>query len=1214
MDSQNIVEYIKKKYPKVVFEPVVFQQKKALGFIVSDNKLLIGYINSRGIMCKLVEPIDLSHFVKQNISIQDILKSLPVIHGFTENDRSNLLALFKTSTVESVDTYKTQCQNTITQLQTQLVDLQKTTDTLTQNLQKQTSDLQSEKSDSQKQIASLQSQTSDLQSEKSDLQTKNTNLQKDIDRLTQTLKQLELSQKDVSKTADEASQHDKDLIAHLQSQIADMETKYVSSQSLHATQIKQLEQTVSELQKLNDELSTDLKVLPEMITKREHNQIVNALQKRVDDLQKRVDDLHSENETIKVENKKLKDEYKTYYDSQSNEVVSIRKRYEDKISKIQAEYSRLQRDLDECKNQLVNNKDAVIEGINKYKTEMQEFIKNKDLQIADLQSIHTQNTEERKRLTDQLNSLLERERKYIADLDELKLYKRLPQDWTDIDKKRQEFAMLQTNIKEITDELKLVKEELSRSQMQSTLLEGYNTRCKDKILNEKQQIIDSIKQYNAKWGEWAETIQRDAKGYKLKLLKELRTIQNNLQKVFSTQTENVALSNTTIKRLKQNIADIETELKRTINDQIIQLSAKEERIAAQDEQIKRLVSNENAIKTQFTETITDLENTVTTRESEIQDAKKQISELQTALKRSLADVDTLLKQNQDTKIDSKINYDDCYTTLKNFVSLNNIFYRKQTVIRKLDDIINNNLDTFSKLDSTFKNRIRADFNQVKTEITNHITFLNLKDYINSPNLGYLKIPATRDRVPESFCTELANLLEYWNTNKTQYRQQDRILSNIYEDLAGVARIYIRIKPDVNGAKGTVSIETIKNEKQRSVVLDCKGADRRVYGDFYGVFDETFTNLDIFTGVQPTLSDSLKVDLDTVIEGDSISPGLYHNFRQLQDGYSIVMFGYGNSGSGKTFTLLGSKESPGVLHYGLANLQNVETIRIKYLFEQYYNRINFNNRQISGAIHNLIGKISQLQNVSKDEISQFAKVIPSYIDTNNLRIEDLYVLTGIIDKYRIDRGRIKRTPNNNVSSRSHLFFVFEISFKDGKTGYLTIVDMGGRESPVSIFNMFIDTNVTKLQSVMAPPPVGGVGNIQKTIRSDFSNEYTAEAVFDILREGFYTNETLNHLIYYLNKKNGKKIDTPRQSVDERTNVVYKIDHYFVQPKDEETRIDTVNNCLTIPILKFLDTISNKRSEGSEWKPTKFVMIGCVRQEQNYCEQTVETMNLLQHLLY
>ena len=42
----NLVDYIKKNYPKVIFTPFKFKQSRALAFIISDNKLVIGYINA----------------------------------------------------------------------------------------------------------------------------------------------------------------------------------------------------------------------------------------------------------------------------------------------------------------------------------------------------------------------------------------------------------------------------------------------------------------------------------------------------------------------------------------------------------------------------------------------------------------------------------------------------------------------------------------------------------------------------------------------------------------------------------------------------------------------------------------------------------------------------------------------------------------------------------------------------------------------------------------------------------------------------------------------------------------------------------------------------------------------------------------------------------------------------------------------------------------
>ena len=74
-------------------------------------------------------------------------------------------------------------------------------------------------------------------------------------------------------------------------------------------------------------------------------------------------------------------------------------------------------------------------------------------------------------------------------------------------------------------------------------------------------------------------------------------------------------------------------------------------------------------------------------------------------------------------------------------------------------------------------------------------------------------------------------------------------------------------------------------------------------------------------------------------------------------------------------------------------------------------------------------------------------------------------------------------------------------------------MAGRESPVDIFNTFIDTNKTSLASVMAPPPVGGVTNIAANVKEEYKSVYSPEFILDVLNEGFYVNENINHLIYY-----------------------------------------------------------------------------------------------------
>ena len=51
---------------------------------------------------------------------------------------------------------------------------------------------------------------------------------------------------------------------------------------------------------------------------------------------------------------------------------------------------------------------------------------------------------------------------------------------------------------------------------------------------------------------------------------------------------------------------------------------------------------------------------------------------------------------------------------------------------------------------------------------------------------------------------------------------------------------------------------------------------------------------------------------------------------------------------------------------------------------------------------------------------------------------------------------------------------------------------------------------------------------------------------------------------------------------------------------------------IPILKFLDNLSNKNKKQDEWLPTKFITICNIRQEEKYCEQTFKTLEFAQSI--
>lgn len=1010
MNSASIIEYIKTNYPKVVFNPVKLAYKNALGFIVTGDKLILGYITKTGTLCKLVEPLDLSQLT--NKRMEDVIKKIPIVQGFTEKDKERLLRIFQNQ-----------------QVQVETIPLE------------------------------------------------------------------------------------------------------------------------------------------------EHKGLLRELQKTIDSAQDEVA------------------KYKVLYDSNTQQSIVVHQQQQDKIDIVQKQYMESQKDLDNCKRTLVEEKESITTGIEQYKQQMETFLKSKDLKIEELESVYNKAVQEREEMIQKLNELITREE---SNLQQMSNNSDMLSDYNvKLDDKEKEVQKLKETIGIITDSLNNLKEEFSKSKLKEAVLEGNQNRCIQTVLQDKESIINKIKEYNNKWMTWSDTIESSFNTYRKKLLSELKLVDSRLQDLMRNREAKDQLEKTEYDKLKQNVKDIERELRKVISDQLEQLNLR-------DEQIRMLQTTGSGfiVQGQNDDDVSD--------DLMMQEKDAEIKRLRDELE----NVRKLLTENNNTKVDKVIDYDNCYNIIQNFFALNNIFYRKQEIIKKLDEIIYNNIGSFNQLNDAMKQNVKDKFEKVKVEIRNHITFLDLEKYINSPNFQYLKSKSTRNKVSEDFCTQLTNILDYWNENVKNYREQDIILTNIYEDLSGAVRVYIRIKPllGIDQKSKSVTMKEVSNKKQKAVNLTCpsKSIDQ-TFGEFFGVFDETYGNEDLYTGIERTPPEinqpgSLEINVDSIIESsESVSPGLYNVFRQVEDGYSIVIFGYGLSGSGKSFTLLGTKGVPGIIHYGLVNLQGVKNIKLKYLFEQYYSAVDVNFAKVRGKIHNLVREVPQMREYSKNENEDFKESIPLAIDLENLKVEDLYALTEAIEKYRFQKKRIKATPNNDVSSRSHLFFVFEVTFDTGKVGYITIVDTAGRESPIDIFNTFLDSSNTTLASVMSPPPVGGPGIVAKYLKTKI---YDPENVFNILKEGFFINETINHMIYYFNKKNYKKTKIVMQPENASK---YGASKYYVNPVNEETTINKSNNALTIPIMRFLDTLSNKNKSDVDYKPTKFIMICNVRQEEKYCDQTVETLS-------
>jgi hypothetical protein len=964
--NTRIEDLIRKKYNRIIFNPIKlpnYGKSNAIGFVVTDNKLVIGFIKKDGTLCKLLNPIDLGTLTNENLV--DIIKKIPIVTGFTEIDKQNLLKLFEHASV---------------------------------------------------------------------LYTKD----KEITRI---LKEY-----------------------------------------------------------LNDP---------------------------------------------------TKNEYIIKYNDLSQNFLLIKKEKEELFLQLQQKLNEQQN----CNKKIIEEKQIIISKINQYKNSVTQFLNDKSLDIKEI----------KQRLI-LVREKLNKEQEIMSKI---------------MENMSNQDPQLKDNILEILNQLKNLNEELNSKKMEIEVLKQYKNNCGQKIIQDKEQIIQAIKNYKEQWMNWLNNTNTQRKILINQLKKDYTIVNQKFQEILKENN----LKDSEIRKLKDSLMSLQNTIDYTTNDQLI------------------------AINTKHAE---EIEN----YKKEIERQKQEIIQLNN----DLNTVRELLQKNIETKIPIVTDYTDCKKVAYVFRKVNNQIMRKKEVIQLLKNkilpkyrnitaqYISLEENTPNIIPNSILDQIEQEIDIIEQRLNNHISFFDLEKYNIESKINILENPAVKSSTElDEFCQRLNDINFYWSQNENDFLQDDIKLTNIYEDLSGAVRVYVKIRPNEEN-----TIRVIDPNNPRSLEVDCPSPqDRQIFSNFYGVFDPTFTNKEIFTGFK---DDEINLGFEQLqIPNLDTSPGnigLYNSFRQVENGYSIIIFGYGLSGSGKTRTLFGNnrENEPGLIHYALSNLDNVQSISIKNIFEQYYSRQNVQEGYLTGQIVNLLGKIPPIYT------GQNTYNIPQNFETQEFDLEayknislseltnQLEGLTNIIEKHRIQKGRIKQTPNNPTSSRSHLFIVFKIYFTSGKTGYLTFVDMAGRESPVDIYETFFNPGKYSLASFMLNARISKqIPLLQQLIYPNFA-DFDVSYIYNMLEEGFFINETINHLTYFFQQKNNKKIDAKKQlkGLDS-----YSVSRFFVSPSEEQKgNINTSKNCLMIPILQYLD---NQGKSANEFKPTKFIMMCNVRQEPRYCKQIIETLN-------
>jgi hypothetical protein len=527
------------------------------------------------------------------------------------------------------------------------------------------------------------------------------------------------------------------------------------------------------------------------------------------------------------------------------------------------------------------------------------------------------------------------------------------------------------------------------------------------------------------------------------------------------------------------------------------------------------------------------------------------------------------------------------------------------------------------------------------------------------------------------CTDVLSIQPHVKGIYDKMQGMDTMLSNMFEDSAGAVRVYVRIRP-FNKALAT-TVKPVLQKQGKSITYTgttCSpNLPLKTYGRFFGVIPDSFKNIDVFTGCGGT---TVTADGTFHVLGHDLSPqeigrkgvegtagmcciagdssGMCRSINQIKDGYHIVLFGYGYSGSGKTLTLLGDPVTgePGLAHMALGNLP-YKDVQLKSIFELTYGKIDFRSKTFnSGKVLDLFIRGERtVKNLPTEMFenhgAEFDKVLAKYmgdarentanpLKTRSLKMQDMFALRRALDELRIQNGRIRPTPNNPQSSRSHLFITIEFQFEEGGKGYLTLIDMGGRESPTDILDMFLDKSPNQpwqitsmlLDARLTPTYIhphrfkitddsiswmidkDRYGNnpayraqIDSFINSLDATSHDITRVIGVVKESVFINETVNQLMYFFKERQvtpGQMVDVKemKMPLDEKNNPYDPMKFLMGKPTATEK----------MGMYRILGQLEKMYS-----KPSKFVMICNVRQESSpvkFCQSTRDTLEFAQSI--
>lgn len=260
--------------------------------------------------------------------------------------------------------------------------------------------------------------------------------------------------------------------------------------------------------------------------------------------------------------------------------------------------------------------------------------------------------------------------------------------------------------------------------------------------------------------------------------------------------------------------------------------------------------------------------------------------------------------------------------------------------------------------------------------------------------------------------------------KTKFVEESKERKQFYNkllELKGNIRVFCRCRPlsAQEVLEGAVSVAEFDSAKDCEIRIRANGAPKKVF-KFDSVFTPEDDQVDVFADTAPVVVSVL-------------------------DGYNVCIFAYGQTGTGKTFTMEGTEENRGVNYRTLEELFRVANERKgQFKYDISVSVLEVYNEQI----RDLLASPQPGQTVKKLEIKQMAEGIHHVPGLVEAQVHSMNEVWEVLQTGSSARA-VGSTNANEHSSRSHCILYVMVRGENLINGECTrsklwLVDLAGSE--------------------------------------------------------------------------------------------------------------------------------------------------------------------------